>query len=339
MPRYRFTLEFYPSGKATGLSMAVTDPDFLPAIESAQFEALKRGSGHVPAAGVALLEPVFAAGGPTLEGFRVRVPLDPAAVHEERFALGYFTGLAEAYRASLLKAGKLRNEMDCEWAMSAWPAAEEGEGVDAEFSATALDPPIRAGSLQAHLDRSELIGEAPPPGALKVFIPAGILRETAGLARAASPLECGGILLGRLLRAEENAELFLVVTAYIPALKAVASETELRFPPEVWRDVRAAVALRGRGEIWAGWAHSHTPGSWKEECGQCPIVRQRACPRATRLFSIDDRVLHRTVFPRAFAIALVANVLAGGEVVHSRFGWHAGRLGVGSYYRLEDGNQ
>jgi proteasome lid subunit RPN8/RPN11 len=229
-----------------------------------------------------------------------------------------------------VKVGKMDEADDWQWGMSAW-ACEDG--TECRAPAVELNPVIMRGSLQEFLSRSELAGELAVPGQLKVFIPRDVLEETTRLALAASPMECGGVLLGNLYRDHpRSGELFLVIAAHVPAIGAAGTEVELRFTPEAWHAVRTAVALRGREEMWCGWFHSHTPVAWADKCGQCPIERQRQCPLATRLFSDPDRVLHRAVFAQAFAVGLVANVLAGGEVVHACFGWHEGRIAARSYY-------
>jgi hypothetical protein len=43
-------------------------------------------------------------------------------------------------------------------------------------------------------------------------------------------------------------------------------------------------------------------------------------------FSAHDHALHRTVFPSAYSIALVANDVATGDVTFSAFGWRDGLL-------------
>jgi hypothetical protein len=325
MFRYRYSIELYPPEK-TGWSLRVEKPDFQPAVEWCQFEALR--AGRLPISGTSVVEPVLSDGGPVVSGFRVTVP-----VHGEPFRTtvpySYFSSLASRYRASLVKAGKLAEGETCHWALSAW---ESEDGVGTESHVADLLVQVELDSLENRLARSAP-NRADDGAHYKVFVPRDVLEETAGAATAASPKECGGVLLGRLSRDFASGELFQVVTAFIPALEAVATETELRFTPQAWHAVRAAVKLRGRNEIWGGWAHSHTPVSWTDQCGRCPAERQRTCPLATELFSEQDRSLHR-LFP-SFGIALVANVLADG-VFHSCFGWSRGTIESRPFYILEN---
>jgi proteasome lid subunit RPN8/RPN11 len=327
---YRFSLEFYPKDRNGGLSMPLSKPDVQPAVEYAQFEALKK-NGQFPTRGSALFRPSYANGGPGLNGFAIEVPT-VAGVYQAELPIDYFGDTAKDYQAALVSAGKLTADEECQWAMSAW---ESEDGIDCRAPAVELNPELVTSSMEEFIGRSKMAceKEADP---FSIFMPRDVLEETADLARAASPMECGGVLLGNLHRDSSSGELFAVITAQIPAMKAVGSEIELRFTPDAWESVRAAVNLRKRGEIWCGWWHSHTPVAWADTCGQCPIERQRQCGYATRLFSASDRTLHRTVFARAFAIGLVANVLAGNEVIHSCFGWRQGRIGARSYFVAED---
>ena len=330
MPQYRLNLEFYRPGEKAGWSLGLGKPDLEPALEWAQFQALR--SAEVPIAGTALFRPITNNGDARMAGFRVDVPTESASFTTE-FRFDYFAADADRHANALVETGKLRAGEEFHWAMSAW-TSEDGDGIGGEIPISRPAAPVAPGCLNEFLSRSERVGN-PNESEFKVFIPRAVLDETADLAVTASPMECGGVLLGNLRRDTDSGELFGAVTAYIPALHAVASELDLRFTPDAWNAVRAAINLRGGDETWLGWAHSHTPVSWDDKCGRCPAERQHSCPLATRLFSPQDRVLHRTVFPRSFSIGLVANVLADG-VVHSCFGWREGKIEFNPFYALEE---
>jgi proteasome lid subunit RPN8/RPN11 len=315
MSRFLYSLDFYPPS-GTGWSLPFEKPDFGPLVEWAQLQALKRG--WFPSAGTAVIEPTFRETGDSrLEGFQIQIPVDGGSF-EQNLGFTCFADVAAVYRAALVKTGKLSDE-ECYWNLSAWPSEEGIEGI---VPALSISADIQVGAIRDRLAQARTEG-LPAEDDMKVLVPAGILEESAEAARGAAPMECGGVLLGHLRRDADSGELFAEVTALIPALRAIPSETELRFTPDAWKCVRDAAALRARGEVWLGWAHSHPVLHW--ECGQCPIERQRVCARATHLFSEQDRCVHRTVFPRAFSVGIVANVLSG-EVVHSCFGWREGRI-------------
>ena len=325
VPRHRYSIELYPP-EGRGWSIHLEKPDFQPAIEWCQLEALR--AGHLLNSGRSVVEPVFSNGGPKVSEFRVSVPVENA-LFSVSIPYDYFSALASRYRVSFIKSGKLPETGDCYWAISAWPS---DEGVDTDSHVNEMRVNVESDSIQSWLNHSELNG-TDEGSHFKAFIPRHVLDETGGMAASTCPMECGGVLLGHLKRDCASGELFQVITAFVPALSAVASEVELRFTPDTWHAVRAAVKLRSRNEIWCGWEHSHTPVSWTDQCGRCPAEKQRVCPLATQLFSEQDRALHR-LFP-SFCIALVANVLADG-VVHSCFGWRLGTIEPRPFYILED---
>jgi proteasome lid subunit RPN8/RPN11 len=331
MPKHRFHLDFYPSKGGDGLSVALPRLDFRPAVEYVQFEALQSNCGQFPTSGRAVVEPVYTNGGPTLAGLRMTAPVSGGGSFTAGLTLDYFTELAELYHSALVKAGKLPENEEQEWIVSAMAG---DDGIDCERPAVELNLEIHPACLRDYLERSEPVsvsGQDPFP----VFLPRVTLTEIGELAREAAPKECGGVLLGHLLRDSEGGRLFVEVTAQTPALQAVGGETELRFGPDAWQEVRAAIRRRNREEIWVGWWHSHTPFSWADKCGSCPLDKQRRCELATRLFSPQDRALHTAVAGRALHVATVANVLSGGEVSHACFGWREGRIRNRGYWITE----
>jgi hypothetical protein len=99
---------------------------------------------------------------------------------------------------------------------------------------------------------------------------------------------------------------------------------KLTFTSDTWTDVRRAVELRDKGEMVLGWFHSHPQLAWCRERG-CSLEQQRRCLAADGFLSVDDMALHRTMFPRAFTLALVLTHSVKG-IVPRLFGWRAGML-------------
>ena len=71
-----------------------------------------------------------------------------------------------------------------------------------------------------------------------------------------------------------------------------------------------------------GWWHSHPVLEW---CKDCAPEKRAQCALAQGFLSEDDRLLHRTVFPRAYSVALVVNDLESGPTF-SLFGWSRGLI-------------
>jgi hypothetical protein len=158
---------------------------------------------------------------------------------------------------------------------------------------------------------------------MPLFIPQRVLAEAKALSKEAGAKETGGILIGHLGRDSQLPEIFAQVTAQIPARHTEASLTSLTFTSETWTAVRNALDLRRKGELMLGWWHSHPVREW---CKDCSAESQKACAMAVDFFSAHDHALHRTVFPRAYSVALVVNDLSENDATFSMFGWRRGLL-------------
>jgi hypothetical protein len=171
-----------------------------------------------------------------------------------------------------------------------------------------------------------------------VFIDASVLAEAAELARQADDVETGGILVGQLHRDTELTEIFARVNAQIPASHTRSSRTSLTFTPQTWAAVRAAIALRAQDEIYLGWWHYHP-----HFCKNCPAERRGNCVLSKPFFRDEDCALHRTIFGRAFDIALLLSELGGSEPSYDLFGWRQGMIVARGFHalscRLRQGNE
>ena len=109
-----------------------------------------------------------------------------------------------------------------------------------EASLPLEDTAIKPFLAQAEARGPQSVAEMP------VFIPARILDEAAARVADAGKNETGGILIGRLARdvSRTPGEIFLQVTAQIPARHAIEEKVSLTFTAETWTAVRAAVDLR-----------------------------------------------------------------------------------------------
>ena len=69
-----------------------------------------------------------------------------------------------------------------------------------------------------------------------------------------------------------------------------------------------------------GWWHSHP-----FFCRDCPQEKRQSCAMYKPFFSTADEHLHRTVFPKAYSVALVLTASEDG-LVHDLYGWHEGAI-------------
>ncbi len=251
-------------------------------------------------------------GPPRLRGVRVRT-----ASAEEEFALEPFREPARTTIAAMVNDGRLGAGDLVRWRALAFVRDDPATQQPAPVGRSAPPPiPVRAERLSAG------VGED-GPGHAPVLLPARVLAEVGALTLGSSGRETGGILIGHLCRDEERATVFARITAQVPARHTEAGETRLTFTPATWTEVRSAIDLRCRDEIMLGWWHSHPVRSW---CRKCPEERRADCALARGFLSEDDRLLHRTVFPRAYSVALVASDVSDEGPEFTLFGWRRGLL-------------
>jgi proteasome lid subunit RPN8/RPN11 len=309
------------------------DPDWDPAIEWTRLAGLRTLGIWAPESQAErAIEALWHSelGEPFMRGFRVTLADRTGAAWHEDFSIRYF---AEAARASSAGDPYLYRALAYE------PDTAETPDEPALFATVDrpqplvfhdVPPAVHAGALPQRADAHA--------GDFEVYIPRAVLDDASTLTAGAGDVETGGILIGHLGRevdatqaagAEPRSdtrpsEICVAITALIPARHTVGHSVKLTFTSDTWTDVRRAVALRGRGELVLGWFHSHPQQAWCREKG-CSLAAQQQCPSAAGFFSADDGALHRTVFPRAFTVALVMTHSAQG-IIPRLFGWRAGLL-------------
>ncbi|MGQ0701889.1 MAG: hypothetical protein ACT4PM_02000 [Gemmatimonadales bacterium] len=323
--RYSYALQVIRDD-GTEVRQVPVQPDWEPAREWVRLKALERGQ---PPEEAFLLECAVRPrwdpdrGQPFLGGFDAG---PPNGALPEVFASGYFGELARDVTKRLVAEGVLEKGDLVRCLLLAFAEQPETTLADAPRLGRPAPPRIRVrpGSL-GDAGASPAAGETMP-----VLIPERVLAETAELTLAEQAArETGGILIGHLCRDGDAARLFVHVTAQIPARHTEATRAKLTFTPATWTDVQAALTLRGREEIMLGWWHSHPVREW---CKECPPEKRKVCVLGRGFLSEDDRLLHRTVFPRAFSVALVVNDVEGGPT-WSLFGWNRGVIEARDFHR------
>jgi hypothetical protein len=346
---YQYALLLYKMD-GTLLGQAPIAVDWEPAAEWTRFQALRRGlaapAERRAASILPHVMPIWNSrrGEPYVRGFR----LDLGAGDASDFDITYFQDLASAASSTLLERGELAAGDSYLYRAVAYPSPPSPADADlaaerprAAFTAEVVIPPLdfRDGRLAAFTEESAPLGKhdtgaGAAAADISVFVPGALLDEVSDLTRRAGDRETGGILIGNLHRDPAAGDLFLEVTAQIPARHAEAELGRLSFLPADWTEVQAALDLRRQGEIMLGWWHCHLA---RLICKDCSIESQRRCRFATGTFSEHDRHLHRTVFPRAYSVALVVNDAATG-LSHSMFGWRQGRVAARGF-RVTNGDK
>jgi len=275
----------------------------------------------VTAAADAAVAPVWSEelGPPHCRGIRVL---------ETDFSSAYFFDLAQKQAAEYVAKGELERGDRYSYRLCAYPAesrdADTGasKGSELEFGVEPVADPIALGdsAVDDFLARSEAVDEADAPDA-PVFVAREVIDEVRALARRAGELETGGALVGLLHRDPLRPEVFVEVTAQIPARHAEARGASFAFTPETWSAADAALALRGGREICVGWWHFHPLF-----CRACPAERRATCAFARPFFSAEDQHLHRTCFPQAWQQALLVSDLPETGLTPALFGWRLGKI-------------
>jgi hypothetical protein len=348
-PEYRYTLELYrKKGEQDYLGTFAIKPDWAPALEWGRFSAIRKDP-PVPlilSEDAATIEPTWhrGVGAPYLEGFRAVVARDgrPAATFE--IPLAYVASLARAASSRLVEAGKLEAGESFQYVVCAYAAEGQPAAPDPEAPSKCIVKSVGQVLDVRELGMASLVAQSRPWGPvdedqMPVFVPQHVIEEAVELMAAAGATETGGILIGHLRRDRGGQGLFLEVTAQVPAQHAEHELTRLTFTPETWTAVDAALALRARGEIYAGWFHTHPAQHW---CDECPPETRQRCKTSGLpsgdFFSAYDVALHRAVFPRAYSVALVISdgCENAGRPIWRMFGWQHGMLMARGFHVLRN---
>jgi len=332
-----FALALYRES-GTPIGRLPIDVDWEPARQWARHVALCEGRAILARADEEVRPIWRREAGPTLRGFQMSIDTDgsPGGITCD-FPSAYFSGAAHALSEPLVEAGHLEEGERFGYIVLAYPS----EPSDAPPRATGFAvedvtpaPALSEASLERLLSRSAAIGRS-APGEVPAFAPAGVLDEITALAKRASPLETGGALVGHLHRDSRARVVFAAVSAQVPARHTQASAVRLAFTSDTWQDLRQTLHTRGRGELMLGWWHSHPVHEWcrRDGCGEAEPDR---CAVAVDLFSEHDRAVHRTVFPGAHSIALVASHVSTADVRFSVYGWSLGMLVPRGLHVLEE---
>jgi hypothetical protein len=325
MPAFHYAVEILRTN-GVRIGQRRIEPDLAPLVEAARLEYLRR---HGPVAAADYERPVRIR--PVWQdklGEPYVASLATAINGEEpqRFSSKIFRAQAQEFAAELIENGTLAEEETYAYLVTSFPREGEseptGNGSRFKLSSLPVNLPLKEGSWDSMLGVHSLGIE----DELRISLPRHVLEEAAEQTRARRGIETGGVLIGHL---RWDGDLYVEITEQIHAVQAAGESTKLHFTPEDWTQVRQLMEMRKRGELICGWWHSHPVRNW---CGKCPEERQRNCPLRNGFLSADDKLLHRTVFPRAFMPALVASDVAYGDVEFAMFGWEGGMLQPRGYH-------
>jgi proteasome lid subunit RPN8/RPN11 len=341
---YQYRLEFFKvRGGERVHELRLARADFDRAIEAAFFGAMRRGqfTEYNPPLAMARIEPAFGDnndGSPNAPGFLVVLPLPGGGEHRQGFPAEFFDRRATRIGADLVRAKRVPNGSTLLYQLSAYLEGEEQParpGLRFTLESESVAVPIRPGSLSGYGPREAW--DDPQPGEMPVLIPRRVIDEAVEEAERAPEREVGGALLGHLRRDTASGEIFVEVTCQVPAEETTATEVSVTFTPETWARVREVIEVRGAGEIFVGWVHSHPFGL----CDECPAKPPPECVGKVLFFSEDDEFLMELSFPRPFMVGLLSAReprlrAALGHAPVRLFGWRDGEIVPRGFEVIED---
>ena len=343
---YQYTLDILGQD-GRQLDRVVLAPDWRQALAWVHLEGMREGRlPPVTAAVPGVVEPVWdgRAGEPIVAAFRAVIPTPGEGEVAREIPRAYLGSLVRQASAKLIDAGVLKAGDLFRYVISAFPAtngavAEEPQAGGFSVEEVVRPLPLAEAPLAALLDRSAVAGPDEPADPVPVFLPHRVLDEAMESARQAGDVETGGVLVGKLCRdsagrAGATREIFVEVSAQIPAPHTRSQSTKLTFTADTWAAVRAALALRRREELMLGWWHFHPDFC---RLRNCPPERRARCTGASPFFSAEDVHLHATCFPSAYQIALlISESTAAGGMTWSLFGWSQGMVTARGFHVLRD---
>ncbi len=274
-------------------------------------------------------------GEPYCRGYRVEITRERQRPVNADFPTTHFAEIASAAASAFVERQMLREGESYTYLLVAHPAPEE-RPAPGGLTVTNASPrlPVRDAPLRSLRERSKPSGVVDYDD-MPVFVSPQVLREAAERTAAERGIETGGVLIGNLWRDRMAGEIFAEVSAQIPAAHTSGTQVKLTFTAQTWAAAEAALRLRGRGEIYLGYWHSHPVRTWCQ-ARECTPEKQKTCRLAKDFFSPDDEAVMRAAFPRAYNIALVANDTAFTDLTFSMFGNREGLIQPRGFFILED---
>ncbi len=330
---YHYKLELFDEDRKPVHEIALTQADFTRAVEAAFFDGLRRGvwTSYDPPLGRARIEPRFEEQreSPRSVGFDVVLPAPGGGEHRARFKSAFFANRATREGGQLVRDQKVPAKGTLLFQLAAYldgaATAPTRRRLGITVEEASVEVAIRPGSRR-DLGVTEA-WDQPKAQDFPVVIPRHVLEEAVEEARRAPDREVGGVLLGHLCRDPQGGELFLQVTCQVPAEQTEATAASVTFTPETWARVREVVELRGEGEIFVGWVHSH-PFRF---CKECPLPTPTECVAKVLFYSSDDEFLMEQAFARPFMVGLLTAVEPKveqtlGHLPVRLYGWRDGEV-------------
>ena len=312
--------------------------DWEPAFEWTRFSALRRFPiAAIGMDAIAEIRPVWDTlrGQPYVGTFEIALTVPGKGQVVSRVPTRYFKDQARAASAPLVQRGQLKAGEAFDYLIAAFPDDQPKPALARarfEIEEVPVPLPLKESHLIGFEARSTACGPQHEQD-IRIFIPQTVLEEVDALTRAAEAVEAAAVLIGYHHRDRVSGDLFLEITAQIPARHSLASSVKVQFTPDTWTAVQRLIDLRRSQEQMVGWFHSHPARHWCN--AQCPAEARQRCALQRTFFSADDCDVHRTVFSKASNVALlVTDTDAGLE--HAAFAWRDGMIEQRGFHIIQN---
>ena len=339
---HRYVAEIRPEG-GEPLDSPPLEVDWTPAVEWGHFQDVRCGLarlGSLP--GRVCIQPQWdAQSGPPYVGSIQVTTSNGNKAWPAEIPLKFLAGAMRRAVRALVDAGRVADGTPYTWRICAFAAdPTHDNAVRDRFTCMEACDTQEAVNTRAlrdllrHAERHGPVHVKTEPRDFPVIVSRRVVEEAAEAATAAGDLEAGGVLLGRVSRNAGARDIILEVTAQVPASEAVADSASLRFTPQTWQAVEAAIRLRCASECIVGWWHVHPRTVWP--CRDCPAERRLRCPSNRPFFSAMDVAFHRTAFQGPLNVALLFSFQEEPAPRHDLFGWRQGLVAAREYYVAEE---
>jgi proteasome lid subunit RPN8/RPN11 len=340
---YQYRLEFFNEAGTPVHEVTLTNADFARAVEATFFDGLRHGvfiDYNLPI-GQTRIVPHFQqveGESPRATGFDVVLPTPANDDHRLTFGSGFFGSRATRVGCDLVRAKRLPEKSKLLYQLSAYLDGGDEKprrGLKITLDDASVQVPLRPGSRRDF--GCAQAWDKPSADDFPVLIPRHVLEEAVEEARRAPEREVGGVLLGHLCRDVEDGHIFLQVTCQVPAEQTEATTTSITFTNRTWARVREVVELRGEGEIFAGWVHSH-PFRF---CEECSLPTPPECVAKVLFYSSDDEFLMELTFARPFMVGLLTAVepkleQSLGHLPVKLYGWRQGEIAARGFHVIDE---
>jgi len=335
---YRFAVVLFREDGAR-LGTAPVNRDWEPELEWTRFYYQRKGELALDGNGNASALPLweYTLGEPYCRGYRIQIAQPGRRLVAIDFPKTNFRNIASIAASQLIEQNELREGDHYSYLAVAHPTPPEAPpsgGLTVANTSPGL--PVQDAEMDTFLTRAQPSGVIDADD-MPVFVRRQVLDEAGALTHAHEGIEVGGILLGKLWRDAPAKEIFVEITAQIPAEHTLGTNVKLTFTSQTWAAADAALHLRNRGEVKLGYIHAHPVKFWcKGKEKECTPEKQQNCYLAKDFFSDDDKAVMRAAFPRAYNIAIVANDTAFTDLTFSMFGNRNGITQPRGFYVLEE---